>query len=150
MSEPLRKLFAARLAKSYNQECIKATRLLANAKAHTRAGGAYRGALTGAYRVPTIMQTMLLYAEVAYHLRPGRAGGALSHEELAQRLEADSVMVPELRAQVTEHVREICLAASKARPSGFQQSVFSVLQVRHGLARGHALACADVRNATSD
>lgn len=129
MTEDLRKLFAARLAKAHEAEESKAARLLATAQAHAR-GEPYSGTLTGDFHVGTAMHTMLLYAEVAYHTRGGRAGGATSHRELAQRLESDSVMAPELRGQVLEHVRSVCKASSQAQPSAFQQAVFRILQVR--------------------
>lgn len=129
MTEDLRKLFAARLAKAHEVEESKAARLLAIAQAHAR-DEPYSGALTGDFHVGTAMHTMLLYAEVAYHTRGGRAGGATSHREIARRLETDSVMAPELRKEVLEHVRSVCKSSSEAQPSAFQQAVFRILQVR--------------------
>ena len=138
MTADLREIFAARLAQGVAHEQSKAIRNYDRVVAHLR--GSHSVTVSREYTIPGEMLSMLLYAEVAYHLRPGRSGGPTTHRALAELLERDSVMPPELRTKVFENVRRTCREAAAVRPSSFQQTVFSVLQVRPPCAKADPLA----------
>eukprot|EP00892_Ulva_mutabilis_P000033 jgi/Ulvmu1/1002/UM103_0030.1 len=128
MSHELRLMFAHRIAKGIEHEQAKAERNYERLRQHQRQRATH---LSRDYTIPDESLTMLLYAEIAYHLRPGRPStqhAPMSHRALAELLERDSVMPVELREKVFMHVRRMCRRAAQARPSLLQQAVFNVLQ----------------------